>query len=129
IVEDSGGLSVPFRTDDARLFMREDRRVQRTRQLLAHALIGLMVERGYDQVTVQDILDRSGIGRSTFYIHFKSKEALLRACMEFLGSEMERAWRAALDSNETELGRLGFVAPYLKHIENHSEIYRARIGN
>lgn len=37
----------------------------------------LMVERGYERVTVQDILDRADVGRSTFYAHFRSKDDLL----------------------------------------------------
>ncbi len=56
---------------------RIDRRVQRTRQLLNRALMGLIVEKGYDSVTVQDIIDRANLGRSTFYAHYQDKEDLL----------------------------------------------------
>lgn len=54
-----------------------DRRVQRTRQLLSNALMSLIVEKGYDSVTVQDIIDRANLGRSTFYAHYQDKEDLL----------------------------------------------------
>lgn len=54
-----------------------DRRVQRTRQLLNRALMELIVEKGYDSVTVQDIIDRANLGRSTFYAHYQDKEDLL----------------------------------------------------
>ena len=54
-----------------------DRRVQRTRQLLNRALMELVVEKGYEAVTVQDIIDRANIGRSTFYAHYQDKEDLL----------------------------------------------------
>lgn len=36
----------------------------------------LVLERGYDLVTVQDIIDRADVGRSTFYSHFRDKEDL-----------------------------------------------------
>ena len=56
---------------------RVDRRVQRTRQLLNRALMELIVEKGYDSVTVQDIIDRANLGRSTFYAHYQDKDDLL----------------------------------------------------
>lgn len=49
---------------------KADRRSERTRQLLNAALIELMLEQRYDEITVQDIIDRANIGRSTFYAHF-----------------------------------------------------------
>ena len=56
---------------------KDDRRSKRTRQLLGAALGELMREKRYDDITVQDILDRSGIGRSTFYAHYTDKEDLV----------------------------------------------------
>lgn len=53
-----------------------DRRVQRTRDLLKTALIQLVDEKGYDAVTIQDITDRANVGRSTFYLHYESKDDL-----------------------------------------------------
>ena len=53
-----------------------DRRVQRTRESLHRALIALMIEKGYDAVTVGDIVDRANVGRSTFYAHYTDKEDL-----------------------------------------------------
>ena len=54
-----------------------DRRIQRTRDLLRRALMQLINEKGYDAVTIQDIADRANLGRTTFYLHYESKEALL----------------------------------------------------
>jgi AcrR family transcriptional regulator len=63
---------------------KEDRRVQRTRQLLKDALVALIEEKGYEAVTVQDILDRANLGRSTFYAHYTDKDALLFSTFEQL---------------------------------------------
>jgi AcrR family transcriptional regulator len=57
--------------------MKEDRRIARTRQLLHETLFALASEYGYDTVTVQDVLDRAGVARSTFYAHFRDKDDLL----------------------------------------------------
>jgi AcrR family transcriptional regulator len=56
---------------------KDDRRSQRTQKLLSEALIALMLEKRYDRITVQDIIDRANVGRSTFYAHFLDKEDLL----------------------------------------------------
>jgi Bacterial regulatory proteins, tetR family len=48
---------------------KADRRVQRTRELLQKALIELISERGYYAVTIQDIVDRANVGRTTYYLH------------------------------------------------------------
>lgn len=54
-----------------------DRRIQRTKKALTEALIQLILENGYERVTVQDIIDKANVGRSTFYSHYESKEQLL----------------------------------------------------
>jgi len=50
---------------------KSDRRIGRTRRLMHEALMALIVEKGYEAVTVQDILDRADVGRSTFYAHYR----------------------------------------------------------
>ena len=69
---------------------REDRRVRRTRQLLRDALMELTLERGYDRITVQEILDKADVGRSTFYAHYRDKDDLLVSEFEAL----HPAWSA-----------------------------------
>jgi AcrR family transcriptional regulator len=58
-----------------------DKRVQRTRQALLGAFFGLVLERRYDEIKVADILERAGVGRSTFYEHFSSKDAILASSL------------------------------------------------
>lgn len=54
-----------------------DKRKANTRRAILKAFVEQLVESGYDDMTVQDILDRSGVGRATFYAHFGGKEDLL----------------------------------------------------
>jgi AcrR family transcriptional regulator len=54
-----------------------DPRVKRTRQMLDQAFIELLAEKGFDAVSVQDVTDRAGVNRATFYAHFQDKFALL----------------------------------------------------
>jgi AcrR family transcriptional regulator len=60
---------------------RTDRRVNRTRRALKEALTDLILEKGYEHVTVGDVLDLADVGRSTFYAHFVDKDALLMAIL------------------------------------------------
>jgi AcrR family transcriptional regulator len=100
-----------------------DRRVRRTRELLRGALLSLIMEKGYERITVQDILDRADVGRSTFYAHYRDKEALLLAGFEDIRSaltvESEAAEKAAGSHRE-------FLQPMLavfRHVEGHRQFW------
>jgi len=54
-----------------------DRRVRKTRQALRDAMQVLMSEKGYDQVTIEELTERADIGRTTFYLHYSAKQDLL----------------------------------------------------
>ncbi len=59
-----------------------DRRVARTQRALIQALVDLVLQRRYDRITIQDLLDRADVGRSTFYAHYRSKDDLLLRSFE-----------------------------------------------
>ncbi|NJN53971.1 MAG: TetR/AcrR family transcriptional regulator [Anaerolineae bacterium] len=54
-----------------------DPRVRRTRRLLQDALIVLVQEKSFGEISITDISSQAGVARVTFYQHFESKEALL----------------------------------------------------
>lgn len=83
----------------------DDERARRTRERLSWALIDLMREREFGDISVQDITARAEVGRSTFYLHFQDKADLFiqhsiafsRMCGEHLHwEERTRAWRFPL---------------------------------
>jgi len=59
-----------------------NRRGQRTRTALKSAFIDLVLSRGYAPLAVTDIIRRARVGRSTFYLHYAGKEALLADSLE-----------------------------------------------
>lgn len=61
---------------------KPDRRVQRTRRQLQESLMSLILEKGYDAVTIEDITEQADLGRTTFYLHYKDKEELLMQSLE-----------------------------------------------
>ncbi len=66
-----------------------DRRVARTRATLHHALLRLIVERGYDDISVQDICEAADVGRSTFYAHYTGKDDLKRSGLDHLKTALK----------------------------------------
>ena len=74
-----------------------DRRVQKTRKLLQEALMELVAEKGYEAVTIREILDKANVGRSTFYAHFQDKDQLLHSILELLDELFEQHKKLLLD--------------------------------
>jgi AcrR family transcriptional regulator len=100
-----------------------DRRVIRTRELVLEAFRTLMVERGYEKMTVQHILERSGVGRATFYDHFKNKQELLDSSVSRLQSGLRNAWLQEAQGNRRAAEPLGFSLAFLRHLDSHRRIY------
>ena len=67
---------------------RVDRRVSRTRRQLKDALFALILEKGYDAVTIEDINERADLGRTTFYLHYHDKEELLLESIKAIADDL-----------------------------------------
>jgi AcrR family transcriptional regulator len=101
-----------------------DRRVQRTRRALREALVALMLEKGWDSMSVQDICDRADVGRSTFYTHFADKEELLVGGFHDL-REMIRAGLARTAASDAPLG---FARGMIDHAHENQRLFKALVG-
>ena len=107
----------------------EDRRIARTRDALHKALISLVLERGYEAVTIKDVVNRANVGRSTFYAHYLSKEDLLTAEMAGLRKLLVGRQRIALArSGGVSERSLGFSQALFEHAGDYRDIYRALVG-
>src|SRR5271157_1819235 len=67
---------------------KSDRRSLRTRKLLWHALIALIQEKDYAEITIQDIADRADVNRVTFYLHYRDKQDLLAQNAEMIMDDL-----------------------------------------
>lgn len=103
-----------------------DRRAARTRRALHEALISLILRKGYDSITIQEIIDAADVGRSTFYAHYTSKEDLLRGGFESLRSELAGARHRA--SGKRHAGPLTFSLALFEHACGYKHVYRALVG-
>ena len=101
-----------------------DRRVQRTRQILRDALVALILEKGYQKITVQDIIDRANVGRSTFYSHFRDKDDLLFSGFDELAHDLDRHM-SSVDTTTDSQGHLLHSLDFFIHAFNNKELYIA----
>ncbi len=72
---------------------KTDPRVTRTRKLIEDAFLEVMEEKGFEGLSVQDVADRAGINRVTFYSHFVDIYALLRHAIR-------KAFQAEIESKD-----------------------------
>ncbi len=100
---------------------KPDRRTRRTCDRLGMALLELLQDRPIAQITVQQVLDRALVGRSTFYLHFSGKEDLLLSQLEMFLEAMS-LW---LSRNGEKSRRVAPVAEMFEHIGSQRKIYRA----
>lgn len=98
-----------------------DRRVQRTQQALGTALVDLILEMGYDSITIKELTQRAEIGYATFFRHFKTKDDLLMYVLQSVLEEL-----GEMTSND--------MSPYeqaevmFQYIADNSRIYRVLVN-
>ena len=103
--------------------------MQRTRQLLRGALFSLIQEKGFETLSVQDIIDRANVGRATFYAHFENKEDLLLAGFDELRASLRERQRTALSRGRSVEERvLAFSPGIFAHTNEHRGLFRAMVG-
>jgi len=114
-----------------------DRRVQKTHKLLQDALIELVAEKGYESVTIQEILDKANVGRSTFYAHFQDKDQLLHSILDFLNELFEQHEKQLVDAAKnfenadiTDLARsLSPTLSLFQFVRQNYRFFKALLGN
>ncbi|MGQ0710810.1 MAG: TetR/AcrR family transcriptional regulator [Rhodoferax sp.] len=110
-----------------------DRRTLRTRAALRDGLLACLHERAWDELSVQDICERANVGRSTFYTHFTSKEALLCAGFEDLRAlllEQARQHQSSDRKGSAAAAPQAFVhvLGLMEHVYDNRRVFRALVG-
>ncbi|AEI43481.1 TetR/AcrR family transcriptional regulator [Paenibacillus mucilaginosus] len=108
-----------------------DRRIQRTRQMIADAFLSLLHRRPYEDISVLDISVQANINRSTFYAHYTDKEDLLtRMLTEHLGrlEELLAGERCRLPSPPTFHEPDPLFLALFEHLSEHQLFYGAMLA-
>jgi len=99
---------------------KPDERARRTRDRLGNAFVALIHEKPIESVTVQDVLNRAKVGRSTFYLHFRDKNDLLLSQLEVFLETMSTLLSVRKETSD----RVAPVAEMFDHIKNQEKLYR-----
>jgi AcrR family transcriptional regulator len=107
---------------DAKAMDKTDRRIRKTRQQLGDALVALILEKGYDSISIKEITDRADVAHATFYRHYRDKDELLAQKLEEVIQEIEAFSREP--SLQDAEGYLIF-----KHAEENATLYRILLSS
>ncbi len=98
--------------------------------MLEQAHISLILEKGYDAITIEDICDKANVGRSTFYAHYTSKDDLRRSGLEHLRAQLADQQKATLAKpGDFWPPSLAFSLTMFEHARDHLDLYRALVGS
>jgi AcrR family transcriptional regulator len=112
---------------DNDIYTRHDRRRDRTRSHLQDALIDLVLERGIEEIVIQDITDRADVGRGTFYFHFESKEDVLWSIVQDRFPLPDKNGAGLLDAEMDQPEYYQYVNRF-RHYEKNKEVFLAIMG-
>ncbi|MFP3916814.1 TetR/AcrR family transcriptional regulator C-terminal domain-containing protein [Lysinibacillus telephonicus] len=102
-----------------------DRRVKKTRQVLKDALISLMAEKDFSNITVQDITRVADVNRATFYSHYHDKIDLIQKIAEEILNELN----AILMKKSDGLRSYDLLVQIFEHLSEHSEFYTIMLSS
>lgn len=104
-----------------------DRRVIKTRRQLKKGLAALMKEKSVNQITVKELVEEVDINRSTFYLHFKDIQDLLREIEKNMEAQIKRAIEEhpIVSGNENAFY---FIEDMFRVLDEEREISKALIG-
>ena len=102
-----------------------DRRIQKTRQLIMDTFIGLLAEKGFEKITINDIAERANINRGTVYLHYMDKFDLLDKCIE---TYVELLLNHCADATDTTLNTRSFQSLF-EYLEQNFTIYKLLLSN
>ncbi len=108
---------------------RFERRKLRTQQQLKQATVELILEKGYDSTTVQDITDRADLGRGTFYVHFQDKEDIVWSILQDSLAGIMESIQKYIPSSIEEVSRLYHIyAAIFRYAESNRAFLQVALG-
>jgi len=106
---------------------RVQRRVARTKAAIEGAFVQLVLEQGYEQVSVEDIAERADLARATFYAHYPNKEAVLFSVFNRLIEDLMQ--RIAYQGGPWNEVRRDAIQAAYKHAAEMPDLYRACLSD
>ena len=103
-----------------------DRRIPKTQKAILDAFVGLMAEKNFEQITINEIADRANVNRGTIYLHYTDKFDLLDQCIDM---HVMRLFDACLDSDASRMPSKAAMLRVFEYLEQHAAIYMTLMNN
>ncbi|WP_438495194.1 TetR/AcrR family transcriptional regulator [Paenibacillus sp. IHBB 3054] len=105
--------------------LKIDRRIRKSQEAIKVAVIELMIEKKFDQITIQDISDRADISRRTIYLHYTDKFDLLDKLIEEHIDDI----RELCDSTDDDADYVDAGLLWFEYFESHSLFFSALLAS
>jgi AcrR family transcriptional regulator len=102
-----------------------DRRVRRTRDRLGDALVELVQEKPFEEITVQKVLERAEVGRSTFYEHYRDKDDLFQSDID----EFLELFASMISRSGEKSERILPVREFVSHVGENQKLHDAIVAS
>ena len=103
--------------------IKPDQRITKTKAALQDALLASIARDGWDDVTIQAVCQLANVGRSTFYLHYATKEALLTDGLNGLRDAL-----LSIQKNDSDAGSFLFIPELLRHMVEQKNVFKAVCG-
>lgn len=104
-----------------------DRRIRKTQEAILDAFVGLMAEKDFEQITINEIADRADVNRGTVYLHYVDKYDLLDQCIDI---HLNQLFESCLPSrNSTDDSYKTSLLPIFEYLEQHVSFYSMMLTN
>jgi|SRR5690625_2730709 len=103
-----------------------DRRIRKSKKAIEEALISLMVENDFEDITINSIAERADVNRGTIYLHYKDKYDLLEQCIE---REIQELLISCMPEGTESYPSKTPLLRTFKYLEEHSFIYHTLLTN
>lgn len=103
-----------------------DRRVRKTRQAILEAFVGLLAEKDFEHITMNEIADRADVNRGTVYLHYMDKFDLLDQCIE---THLAQLLGNCLSGNIAHVPAKASMLRIFEYLEQHAFLYATLLVN
>ncbi len=103
-----------------------DRRIHKTREAIIEAFVGLMAEKNFEQITINEIAERADVNRGTVYLHYTDKFDLLDQCIE---THLMQMFESCLGEETTHFPSKTSVLHTFEYLGQHAFLYSTLLVN
>ncbi|WP_192510573.1 TetR/AcrR family transcriptional regulator [Paenibacillus sp. 23TSA30-6] len=105
-----------------------DRRILKTKEAIFNAFIGLISEKDFEEITINEIADRANVNRGTIYFHYTDKYDLLNKCIDEHLSKMISIC-ISTDPNQEKVNFIHSLLPVFQYFEQNHTFYASMLSN